>query len=148
MRTQKLLMVLFVIFTGFSASTVKAQVVFGYDAAGNQIFRERVIDMSANNYAINEKRLSETKYEDILKGMKITIYPNPTKGIVRIDISGMQIPENASIRIYNLQGVMLSQVENIGESNLVDLSSQPIGIYVMRIIIEKGRVSAWKIIKE
>ena len=45
------------------------------------------------NHRIREEELSETK---------VTIYPNPTKGMLKVDISGVEQFENAQISLYDL----------------------------------------------
>ncbi len=58
---------------------------------------------------------------------EINIYPNPTKGIININLS-----ENVSfnIRLYNMMGEQTLEVSN---QDLIDLSNQPSGIYLMHI---------------
>lgn len=149
MKPKNYLIVFIVVFTSFSFRLASGQgVLFGYDAAGNQISRERIIDMSENGVSINESSVRNPIYEEILKDMKITIYPNPTKGVLKIDITGVEIPKEGSIRIYNLRGGLVSQIQQIAESNLIDISAQPVGMYLMKIIIDSKHVSTWKIIKE
>ena len=52
----------------------------------------------------------------------ITLYPNPTTGIVNLDI-------HADIKVYNMQGALLGKFFG----SQVDLSAYPAGIYLLQI---------------
>lgn len=78
-----------------------------------------------------------------------TIAPNPTNGIVNLNIAMRQM-EDVQIRVYNLSGQMilntyLEKVDNIQKT--IDLSSQSNGIYLISLITSKGIVTQ-KVIKE
>jgi len=87
------------------------------------------------------------KYEDVLADFKITIYPNPTKGLLRVDITGVEIPKDARIYIYNVQGAIVRQLTGISVSNELDISAQPAGSYIIKILLNKDNISTWTIIK-
>jgi len=135
---------------GANAQPVK----YAYDATGNRLSREKVITMSRLKSAVGESGKSETeaaglqKYEDTVAEMKITIYPNPTKGRLQVDISGGEIPKDARIYIYNVFGLIIRQLTGISETNHIDISAHPTGTYTMQIVLSKENISTWKIIKE
>jgi len=56
-------------------------------------------------------------------GMKV--YPNPNNGMFTIESS---ITDKASIEIYNMLGEQVNNKELIGNSNKIDMSSQPAGV--------------------
>ena len=78
---------------------------------------------------------------------KVTIYPNPTRGMLKVDISGVEKFENARISLYDLTGTLLQQWGSISQSNAVDISDRTPGMYIMQIVYN-GNTSSWKIIKE
>ena len=86
-------------------------------------------------------------YEEELSETKVTIYPNPTKGMLKVDISGVEKFENARISLYDLTGKLLQQWAGISQSNEIDLSERTPGMYIMQIVYN-GNASSWKIIKE
>lgn len=88
-------------------------------------------------------------FEDLLAETKITIYPNPTKGMLRVDIAAANaIPKDARIYLYNVSGALVRQLTGVSATNSLDISAQPAGTYIMRIMLDRENVSTWKIIKE
>ena len=86
-------------------------------------------------------------YEEKLSETKVTIYPNPTRGMLKVDISGVEKFENARISLYDLTGTLMQQWGSISQSNAVDISDRTPGMYIMQIVYN-GNTSSWKIIKE
>ena len=140
------------------SGSTPAQVKYTYDASGNRVSREKVINMRSmlKSSVGGDNENSETDvpaaeipiYEDVLSDMKITIYPNPTKGLLRVDITGGEITKDARIYLYNMQGMLIRQMTGISATNNLDISSQPAGIYILHIMTDKKNVTTWKIIKE
>ncbi len=67
---------------------------------------------------------------------EVKIYPNPTTGLVNIELTGKTLP-NSQLLIYNLQGQQLMR-RNIEEGvkelkTSLDLTGQPGGIYFLRL---------------
>ncbi|MDR2887835.1 MAG: T9SS type A sorting domain-containing protein [Bacteroidales bacterium] len=86
-------------------------------------------------------------YEDVLGERKVVIYPNPTRGLIRIDFDGYAALDNARLLLYNIQGRLLYQEHRVGQSNTLDLSSYPSGMYILHLVEGSVR-NQWKIIKE
>ena len=151
----------------------KKKIKYSYDAAGNRTKREVVEDRSTpsknttpknekgnketsakktNKNNSNNQENTDTKFSssenDLFAEKKITIYPNPTQGLLKVDIIGEVIPADAKIYLYNVQGALVRQATGISATNELDISEQPAGIYVMRIMLGKDNVSTWKIVKE
>ena len=126
---------------------------YTYDASGNRISRN-VITMSSrlkSSGASSNNKVAVTelpKFEEALGDMIITIYPNPTKGMLQVDISGGDISKDARIYLYNFSGMMVRQLSGVSVTNFLDISAQPTGVYTMKIVLDKNNVSTWKIIKE
>lgn len=53
------------------------------------------------------------------------VYPNPTSGMVRVDMEGVD-----RIEVYDLAGRRVKCVEG---SNMVDMSALPVGVYTLRV---------------
>lgn len=145
MRKKDLLR-LFVISLFISVIAVKAyadRVVYSYDASGNRIQSQKQIRLRD---AENGSDQDTIPLRESLSSHRITIYPNPTKGQFSVEITGSAIPDNSSISIYSLQGSVIYQNAEPDILNEIDLSSQPNGIYMLRIMID-SETSTWKIIK-
>jgi hypothetical protein len=83
-------------------------------------------------------------FPDIFAKDKITIYPNPTSGLVNIDFGGA---ENPSIRIFNtLSQIVIEKIAMNGESFQFELNGDP-GIYFIEIRSFDSK-AVFKIIKE
>jgi len=84
--------------------------------------------------------LTSTQEEEMQFANKVLVYPNPTDGILNIDvINGVQI------QIYNVAGVELARFEAMHES--IDISSFESGVYFLKIFNSEGSFSVKKIIK-
>ncbi|MFO0357542.1 MAG: serine hydrolase [Sphingobacteriaceae bacterium] len=70
----------------------------------------------------------------------ITVYPNPTNGLVHIEIPDQTI---ANIKVYNMQGQIIKETT---ESRL-DLSSYSNGMYFLKAQTKKG-IYSYKLIKQ
>jgi hypothetical protein len=75
----------------------------------------------------------------------ISISPNPTTGILKIEI--LYLPEGVKINaiLYNIQGAVIIK-ETLSEADEIDISDQPDGIYMLKICTP-GINKIWKIIK-
>ena len=116
-----------------------------YDDAGNRLTRKKEIVVQTRGALNNGEEPSV--YEEELSETKVTIYPNPTKGMLKVDISGVEKFENARISLYDLTGKLSQQWAGISQSNEIDLSERTPGMYIMQIVYN-GNASSWKIIKE
>ena len=113
----------FILFLMLYAVPVKAQQIsYAYDDSGNRKIRQKVISMpspvkSAEAVPESTEEDNTAGYEDYVAEAKITIFPNPTRGNLRIDINGMNIPKESKIYLYNISGKMVIQLNEISESN-------------------------------
>ncbi|MBD8348454.1 leucine-rich repeat protein [Dysgonomonas sp. HGC4] len=116
------------------------QILFTYDPAGNRIKREIIL---ANTRSAEQP----VSFIDIVDNQKVVIYPNPTRGALTVEVSGTVPGKSDIIQIYNMQGHLIKHqsMENIRTS--LDISAQPKGVYLMKIIINQ-KATTWKIIKE
>ena len=115
------------------------------DSAGNRLSRQKEIVVHTTGAVSDEEEPSV--YEEELSETKVTIYPNPTRSMLKIDISGVEKFENARISLYDLTGKLLQQWAEISQSNAIDLSERTPGMYIMPVAYN-GKISSWKIIKE
>jgi len=122
------------------------RIKYTYDSAGNRLTRQKEIVVQTRG-ALSDDEGEPSMYEEKLSETKVTIYPNPTKGMLKVNISGVEKFENARISLYDLTGTLLQQWGGISQSNMVDISDRSPGMYIMQIVYN-GNTSSWKIIKE
>lgn len=116
--------------------------VFTYDASGNRVYCEKEILIRSDESQDSDKR----PHRQDLSLCNITIYPNPTQGQLRVEITGTDFFEGASITIYGASGSVVYYNNTLDAVNDIDLTPCPDGIYLM-IIRMSGETSSWKIIK-
>ncbi|PCI93425.1 MAG: hypothetical protein COB15_16450 [Flavobacteriales bacterium] len=94
---------------------------------------------SSSNYdgVMPEQRIGETKQDEVIVVNDVLIYPNPSKGIFNIEVLD---GNDASIEIYNLQGQKVVEFFKLASKSKIDLSNQPDGIYLVRVISEDNVV--------
>ena len=141
-----LIFLLSVVLSMWAGLDICAQrIKYTYDNAGNRLTRQKEIVVQTRGALSDEEEPSV--YEEELSETKVTIYPNPTRGMLKVDISGVEKFENARISLYDLTGKLLQQWAGISQSNEIDLSERTPGMYIMQIAYN-GKISSWKIIKE
>jgi hypothetical protein len=86
-----------------------------------------------------------------LPGFEIKVYPNPTYGILMIEISGINDDALSNkdnvITIWDIQGRQINGSAKIKNINVVDLSQQVNGDYIVIMVIN-GQTKEYKIIKQ
>lgn len=123
----------------------QGSVGYSYDAAGNRI--SRTIILTRNLAKKQARTVKDKEYTDILSQRNISISPNPTKGMVKITITGLRESDDCTMSVYTLNGQTLKTLSVSGEVTTIDLSGQPDGIYLIDITIN-GEKTSWKIIKK
>lgn len=122
---------------------------YGYDASGNRISRNAIYLRSAHitsdTLSIIKAKQSEA-IKEMIDNRQITIYPNPTKGLLTVDIP-LNEGDIARISLYDIQGRVILDLKNVGSTTELDLSGQPSAIYLLRIFIN-NKPMTWKIIKQ
>ena len=130
-------------FSGFSQTT---KYDFDYDLSGNRI--ERIIDLS-KSASVNNSTSSTTDVQSIsetLAGQTITIYPNPTKGKLKVNVGNLNQGE-ATFQVFNMKGSMVLSKRVSGSTSEIDLNKQPPGMYILKVTIGENSTD-WKIIKD
>lgn len=119
-----------------------------YDETGNRTEKVIVLQKSASVSSTDNKMIEEKEISS--KGFNVLLYPNPTDGILKVEVNSYVDDEAGSsqlqIEVYDLAGrIIINTPANIGLT-LVDLGNHADGTYIM--IMKYGeRTSRWKIIK-
>jgi PKD repeat protein len=88
-----------------------------------------------------------TGTNDIMKEESIRIYPNPSNGVFTVAISRDSYRDQLGIRnnveVYNMLGEKVYNSTFITQNSpfTIDISSQPSGVYMYRIVDEKGQMA-------
>jgi hypothetical protein len=124
-----------------AALQAQSKIYFKYDGSGNRKLRTIDMTKSATITAQDEGALDSR-----LGDQEIRIYPNPTKGLLKIDMPEM-VSSKVTIQIFDSRGnLLISKVARETENQL-DLSGYPGGLYILLIRTPDDR-QEWKIIKE
>lgn len=116
-----------------------------YDVNGNRISR-KIIQLKSTSFNSTQYEADTIKYLEKANDFVITVFPNPTKGELKIEISPFDLVQNSSIGVYNSQGSLIVQMSSSG-ADYINLSKYPPGYYIMQIDIN-GKKLEWKILKE
>lgn len=127
------------------AATVAAKAqtntyTYSYDAAGNRT--SRVLKLSQNTREAKDQILT-----DEIASQELSIFPNPSKGLVNIAFKDESKITSAEVLVYNVQGRLVLQQKGITDFKTVNLSDQEVGVYMLHLIVNGEKV-VWKVMKE
>jgi hypothetical protein len=117
------------------------------DISENDIADNRSNTMSAGKTPSQNNEDNSNPMVDMLENRKIIIYPNPTQGLLKIEIRENIDIEQITVHVFDLLGKQTYSQKMTANPLLLDLSGQPNGTYILRIT-EGEQVSVWKIIKQ
>lgn len=133
-----------------TAQSGKAYISFDYNEVGERISRKVIyLDAQEKMQIKEQKEEVRAAVTDALSGKEVKIYPNPTRGILNIAISGMTGEETGSFhyQVYNNTGQLVFETDTPETKTLLDFSRYPAGIYIVRISFN-GNHREYKIIKQ
>lgn len=78
--------------------------------------------------------------------LSTSVYPNPNKGLIKIDILFMPLNSKTEARIYDLSGIEQLVKRNFESSSEINISHLKDGIYILRIKVNESLFD-WKIVK-
>lgn len=70
---------------------------------------------------------------------EMAFYPNPTKGLIHIDL-----PEVQFVEVFDILGKSIF----VSEKTTIDLSGLPSGVYVVKIKLSDGQIKTGRVLKE
>lgn len=143
----------------FSQSLI---VKYTYDTAGNRTKREmkEILLKSASSVVEDEPLTTdevqanaiesekEAAIEDIWNKRTVTFYPNPTRGELKVNISGGDDNVNYTYELFDASGtkIMNGRISQMGE-NPVPMDECKPGIYFLVLVCGDDR-NTYKIIRE
>lgn len=139
---KKLLLTLLCIVNFITQPIASQTVRYKYDLSGNINYRE-IIELKSTR-AKSDTIIAPAVIED--NQLEVKIYPNPTKGILKVEIKGYQENEVLRFRLYDISARLLMDKSTTNAINNFDLSSFSNGIYILQMERHK-KASSWRIIK-
>ncbi len=140
----------------YSVPVVQAQSIsYVYDQSGNRIERNDGSGGKKSSqddfYEASESDTSGIKIDRTPadESFNISIFPNPTNGLLQVNIISTTI-ENSEypiIYLFDTNGKLLLNRKLVQPENQLDLSRFPPGNYILKAI-RRDEISEWIIVKE
>jgi hypothetical protein len=134
--------------------------LYSYDKNGNRItatiiwlntgLKSDVVDSSntpqitssADSVSVPNNGYS-APIHDSFEGLKITVYPNPTHGILLVQLEGIENVSSTqtatnNINLFDIVGHKIMEISPLNTLNSINLLSQPTGTYIMTIQVGKN----------
>jgi len=167
---KKILIIGIMLFTCIAAKAQQYQqapgYLYSYDANGNRTMREykminiqatKIIDSTAQhgdsasviaaNQAAQQLQQQQQLSETLPNGQQITVFPNPTEGVLQIDITNFATGSKGYILATDMQGRLVYKSENINATNKIDFSTLAKGNYTLKLLLN-DTTKEWVIIKQ
>jgi len=120
---------------------------YTYDHAGNRLSGLSSQIRMANIKGTEVETEPQEVYSDQIDQSTILVYPNPTKGILKIEITRLSEDNPIHITLHDMSGRMLINKPNASTFTELNISDQPNGIYILTVFSD-NKYRRWKIIKE
>lgn len=147
MNLKKTSLLLLLIFQWLIAISMYSQTVsYTYDQAGNRISR-KVITLPPPPQGAKQQFSDSTVVQDMMGERTITVYPNPTRGALGVEIKGGDTEDALYITLFSGHGVQLYNGIAQPGINPIDVTAYPKGWYILRVQAGEER-KEFKVIKE
>jgi len=124
-----------ILFTVLPSVSKAQSIMFTYDNAGNRVSRT------------DPAGKKETGIKDTTNNLSVTVFPNPTSGKLSIAIDNQASNSVAMVNVFDLSGKTVLQQQMTTATMDIDLSTQPDGVYEVRLISGKNS-KTWKVLKQ
>jgi hypothetical protein len=148
---RKILLITLLFYTFLSA---QSQIQFVYDNAGNCVLKYKTVVMSAPSRApkSNEDEAPKNSpenqpLEDKIGEIKITLFPNPTKGFLILEFENKNAETTVNYILTDINGRQIESGKSADNPLNLNLSSYAAGAYLLRISINNKK-EIYKIIKQ
>lgn len=145
-----ILLTIIVLLCCTNAASAQHQVEYAYDAAGNRIGRvATTLRLAAEPPARIRQQPVDTVPPSVVPAgeLSVKVWPNPTKGLVHLQVSGRREESKVALRLYSATGVLLKESEETADIIEIDLSGLSAATYLLRFSCQ-GETKVVKIIKE
>ncbi len=149
-----ILILLFLLTTTTTFS--QSKLIFSYDSASNQVERKYCKDgncgtgkSSSKKQKANQEETEEIIVDNLEFDNSLAIFPNPTKGLLTIKWGQKYSNTIKDIVLIDLTSKVHHINYNSGNHEAkIDLSSWPIGLYIVKFLLNDGTTVTKKIIKK
>jgi hypothetical protein len=117
-RTSILLAFLIMYIIGYSQT-----INYLYDSSGNRTYRTISLKSTRNADNKVDEEQNQQPFSDQLGDIEITIYPNPSKGELTIDIENLPEDPVGWIGVYDISGKLVFKQTELVNRNIVNISS-------------------------
>lgn len=146
MNMKRLVLMLGFLVTGIVGYS-QSDIGFTYDDSGNRTKRELInLNKSASISGLSGKEWDDPLL-DKLSTLEIKIYPNPTKGKIKIEIPQINNSLKGTIEVFDTNGRLVLNKTDINPSNVIDIHQVKNGFYFLKIHYLEETLQ-WKIIKQ
>lgn len=129
----------------FMAMVLSAQnVTYRYDAAGNRIQRTVTLQTQLQS---SPSASDMALMNDIIAEHGIKIYPNPTRGMLSVEINEYSDDLNVEYWLSDMSGRIINHQKASSKTAYFDLNKYPAGIYLLKIKVN-DETAVWKVVKE
>ncbi len=90
-------------------------------------------------FGINELKIKLTVLFILFAEGDIIVYPNPAKEILKIQFSGFEITNDINLKLYDINGKLITNKNTKDYSTQIDLSGKPAGTYLLFIVSGKSK---------
>ena len=131
---------------------LKAQnvtVKFEYDECGNRTKRYLEIKKIEENGKSVETEETEgwlTEVSETMQGAGLSIFPNPTNGLLNIDITDAESCGAFHLTLSTLSGTIIEERSSAGGHTQLDISRLAQGMYLLTVSTP-GERRVWKVVK-
>jgi len=134
----------------FAQKTNPIVVNYSYDENGNRVRRWIDVEKLAKDDTIDSLQQDSLIKKNItnsgiLNGT-ISLFPNPTEGLLDMKITGMKDGETAECIFVSLTGQELLRKKTGSPISRIDISAFPPGTYLVNVTL-RNQVQTWKIVK-
>lgn len=133
----------FFIVSSTSIFSQPGPIEYHYDRSGNRVEKNVVLLRMKSDGSEGTNTKSHKELGDYL----ISVFPNPTKGAIEIEVENFDPQFDASLSIFSQSGKLILTKEELNPSNLFDLTDNSAGVYFLTIH-SKEESNTWKIIKQ
>jgi hypothetical protein len=142
-NTLLFLLLFFTSFYVFSDGTIS----YTYDAAGNRIARKYVTATLTRSANASNEQPDSTNVEAGLGELKVTLYPNPTRGTIVVGITGYDSQTPILLTLFTPDGKLLKSLSAQSDRTPIEMASYAAGWYLLRVV-SGDKTLEFKIIKQ
>jgi hypothetical protein len=132
------------------AQTTVWGVSYEYDAAGNRTQRmmKTLFISTTKSASADDSTEFNMPLEEEVGVRQIILYPNPTKGMLKVTIIGGEDNDRYQATVYDQNGRLVLQRQLTGDGDMdIDLTNKSTGYFFLNLLVNDERKS-YKIIKE